>query len=403
MNSIDKNKARLVCLGCAILLFTISGLAENAFTIYQTYIMTVNNFTNAQTSTLLTCRNFATLVSMLFVNLYYRKLSMRTGMTIAGFTVVASYVVFGFAGNYEMYCLGAVLTGIAYGLGTMIPIGILLEAWFTENRNTAIGICSAATGLSTLGIPSLISYSVENKGLSFTFLCEAAVLSVLVTTACLLIRNPPDKRVINTTGNSDADSKKQRIDIKSMLVIIPAIFLVGGAMNVAFVHQSVLITGEGFSPSVAALASSVSGIAIVIGKLLFGRLGDRIGNYKSNYIFGSIMFAGLVLFSFISASKLFVYIASGVFSAGIAFTSVGLTVWAVDLSDKVQTAKYIQLFQIIYALGTFALSSFPGIVADKMNGSYRVAYAVFALMTAYILFAVQYSYRVKQKTDANKQ
>lgn len=46
--------AWFVCAGCALLLFCTSGLSINAFTIYQPYILKLNNFTNSQSSMIIT-------------------------------------------------------------------------------------------------------------------------------------------------------------------------------------------------------------------------------------------------------------------------------------------------------------------------------------------------------------
>lgn len=46
-----KNKPHygwFVCLGCALLLFSTSGLTVNAFTVYQPYILRYNGLTNSQ-------------------------------------------------------------------------------------------------------------------------------------------------------------------------------------------------------------------------------------------------------------------------------------------------------------------------------------------------------------------
>ena len=139
-----------VCIGCALLLFCTSGLAVNAFTIYQPFIMEQNGFSNTQTSSIVSFRTFAGLVGMLLSGVFYKKVSLRNGMGLAGIASAAGFALFGLAKTYPVYCLAAAVTGIGYGLGAMIPIAIVIRSWFYESRNLAIGICSAATGLSTV-------------------------------------------------------------------------------------------------------------------------------------------------------------------------------------------------------------------------------------------------------------
>ena len=165
----------LVCLGCALLLFCTSGLSVNTFTVYQPYILEQNHFTNAQSSMILMVRNVFSLLSMLLAGIYYRHLSLRQGMGLAGLLTTAGFVFFALSRSYFAYCLSGAVIGLAYGVGTMIPISIVLEHWFVQKRTMAISLCSAVTGLSTLGIPTLLTELIERQGLRFAFLMNAAV------------------------------------------------------------------------------------------------------------------------------------------------------------------------------------------------------------------------------------
>lgn len=78
---------------------------------------------------------------------------------------------------------------------------------------------------------------------------------------------------------------------------------------------------------------------------------------------------------------------------GMAFSAVGMTAWAVDLSAPEKCDRNIRLFQILYASGTLVFSPLPGFIADHAGGSYVIAYAVFAVLGVYIFAAVQYCYR----------
>ena len=122
--------AWFVCAGCALLLFCTSGLAVNAFTIYQPYILQRGGLTNAQSSLLITFRNLFSFFAMLLTGWYYRKLPLRVGMFASGLTVALGFFLYGAARTYPMYLLAATVTGIGYGFGTMIPVAILMEHWF---------------------------------------------------------------------------------------------------------------------------------------------------------------------------------------------------------------------------------------------------------------------------------
>lgn len=398
--------AWLVCFGCALLLFCTSGLAVNAFSIYQPYILERNHFTNAQSSLIITFRNLASLCSMLLAGRFYRRVSLRTGMLLAGLSTALSFFLFALAGSFPMYCIAGAVIGIGYGLGTMIPVAIVLEHWFYEKRNTAIGLCSAVTGLSTLGIPSLLSRSVERNGLRWTFFCEAAVVFILILLSFLLIRSNPEDRHSTPYGYRQIETSQQHshpvgLRRRDWFFLLPAILLTGAVMNVAYSHLAVLMSGEGIDSATIAIAISVSGIALMLGKILYGRLGDVIGNFRSNFCFIPFLLVGLLLCCFVGRSLLFLYAAMLFYSIGISFLAIGLASWAGDLSAEGQHDRTVQVFQTAYSAGSLLFSFLPGILADYSGGSYVPAYLLFLLFAVVVCLTIQWMYiRVQKRRNS---
>lgn len=392
-----------VCLGSALLLFCTSGLSINAFTIYQPYILTLNGFSNTQSSLILTFRSLFSFAATLLARLYYRRLPLRTGMGIAGVFLVLGYVLFGVAGSrFPVYCLAASLLGLSYGFGAMIPVAILLRHWFRGKYNTALGICSAATGVSLFGIPNLISRSVVKNGLSATFLLEAAAVAVLVLVSFLLIRSSPAEKGVAPYGEAEKSAapvytRERLLTGKDWALLAPMLLLTGAAMNTSYSHLTVLITGEGYSPDIAATGMLVSGVTLMTGKIVYGRLGDRIGNYKSNFLFGALMTGGLLLFRGMRSGVWALMLALVLYTFGIAGLSVGLSAWPADLAPGAGYEKAVQRFQLGYAAGTLLFTSLPGMMADRAGGSYLPAFALFAFFAAAVFTLIQLAYRRTQR------
>ncbi len=388
-----------VCLGCALLLFCTSGLTINAFTIYQPYILKQNHFTNAQSSTIIMVRSLFSFISMFLTGAYYKKLSLRSGMTLAGLFTVGGFLLFGLAGSYMGYCLAAVVVGLGYGLGTMIPIAIILERWFVKKRTLAIGICSASTGLSTLGIPSLLTALIENHGLKFTFFAEAAFIALLVALSFLLVRSDPEQKGLAPYGQGEAGGTVRKstnigtLRKKNWLLLVPMLLLLGAMTSVGYSHLSVLADAEGFSPHITALAITVSGITMTVSKCIFGWVSDKLSTYKCNRIFGFVLILGMVLLCIPTDSSIFLLSAMSLYGVGLALTTVGLTAWAGDFSSHEEYDRTIRRFQIGYAAGTLVFSSLPGILADRFGGSYIPAYIFFALCAVFVVLSVQHTYR----------
>lgn len=389
-----------VCIGCALLLFCTSGLSVNAFTVYQPYILLKHAFTNTQSSTIITVRSLFSFVAMFFTGRYYKIFTLRTGIAISGILIVLGFVLFGMASGYAVCCAAAALIGLGYGFGTMIPVAIVLDHWFMQKRTFAIGICSACTGLSTLGIPSFLTWLIESYGLRTAFFSEAVCIAVLLLIAVLLIRDFPSNLNMQPYGFGQSSAEQLRRNntpLKTLssghwVLIWFMLLLLGPMMNVGYSHLTVLISTEGFNPQLTALSITVSGVALTAGKFLFGWMSDKIGTYRCNWIFGTVLIAGLVLCCVIRANTVILLLAMCCYGGGLATTSVGLTAWAGDLSVPEQYDTNVRKFQLGYAAGTFLFSSLPGALADHFNGSYIPAYVFFIGCAIFVLLSIQWLY-----------
>ena len=160
----------VVCLGCGLSLFTVMGLGVNVFTVYQPHLLLVHGFTNAQGSWITTVRSLFALLSMLTVDQLCRRLGLRNTMVLGMGCFVGSYLLFGFAHSFSAYCGGAVLSGLAYGYGGMIPLTLVISRWFPTGRGFALGMAAAGSGISTIFAPPLITGAIQALGLSAAFL-----------------------------------------------------------------------------------------------------------------------------------------------------------------------------------------------------------------------------------------
>lgn len=387
-----------VCIGCALLLFCTSGLTVNAFTIYQPYILRQGGLTNAQSSMLITVRSLFSFLGMLLTGWYYRKLSLRIGMLLSGLTVALSFFVYGLARSYGAYVLAAAITGIGYGFGTMIPVAITLEHWFLKEQTLAIGICSAVTGLSTLGIPSLLTACIEDFGLAATFLGESTVIVALTLISFLLVRDRPGDIGMQPFGygehveQSETSRHESGLKRADWILVVPMLLLLGGFTSVGYSHLTVHLNALGYQPTVTALAITVSGVALMAGKTGYGVVSDRIGNYRTNWLFGVILLIGLTLCCAMGNRLPLMFAAMCAYGIGLGLTTVGLTAWVGDWSREDQYDDNTRRFQLGYSGGALVFSALPGILADRAGGSYIPAYFFFLLSAVAVIGITQWIY-----------
>lgn len=407
-----------ICAACVLMLFISMGMVSNGFSMFLPFIREEYSLTHAQTSSLVTLRCLAAFISMIFTGVYYDKIGTRAGTAIAASFAGFAYLIYSLSSTYSGFCIGAAVSGLSYGLGSMIPVSILMNRWFIKHRALALSIAGTGTGLATIILPTVSTDLIEAVGLSKTFGIECAFVFIAVAVIFLVIKKEPesiglvplgaDERVLAAADAESAAKEKEQHNIsdtaeKSALpselwaMLIAASLMMGAVANPGFTHLSVLYTTAGFDAKHVAAIIGFTGLVILASKPLFGEITDKIGGRKSSIICGAILVAGHALCC--SA-----YLGSGALSIatmlvlgiGYPLVTIGPSVWANDMATRDAYPVVIRRLQISYAGGALLFSNIPGILADHF-GNYIPAYLMFTLLMLASTILVIAAYRYKKR------
>lgn len=392
--------AWVICACCTLVMVCNSGLIVSGFPVYTPYIMSHNGFTNVQVSMLTTLRSLSGVLAKLAVALFYAKISLRWGVTLSAFLTAGGFALYAAGtGIPAVYYAAAVLTGLGNGLGAMIPVSILINGWFRSRRTLALSICASGTAIASFLCPSVATWAIERWDLPTAFAGEAVFIALCGVLVFLLVRNKPQElgMEIYDTGE-DTGTHKSAVRGSEpapfyRLMMLLACFLVGG-LTLAFPNSNTLYYNEvGFTSGQIALVLTFSGITLLLGKWIYGFLSDLLGSYRSNGIFILAIILGAVLGCMLNKDRLVLLIlANSLLTIGFALATVGISVWASNLSDEAGYVRTLRNYQLSYTLGGLIFSSFPGILAD-LTGSYYPTRLISVAMGAVIFFAVQGAYR----------
>ena len=172
---------------------------------------------------------------------------------------------------------------------------------------------------------------------------------------------------------------------------------VGGMTNAGYSHLTVLAAGGDFSPELIALAITVSGLALMGGKFLYGVLSDKFSARKTNLMMGPLAAAGIMILCIMNGNPFLLLTAMVLYGAGLGNTTVGLSAWARDWAVPEKYDSAVELFQACYAAGTMLFSIVPGILADMHEGSYIPAYILFLVLTVFVITAVEAVYLIQKR------
>lgn len=396
----------IVCLVSTLLLFVTMGTVSNGFSVYLPYIMSEHGFSNAQTSFLVTLRCLVSFFAMLVIGLYYKKVSLRLGTGIAAACAGAAFCLYSVAETYPAYCLGAAISGLSYGLGSMIPVSILMNRWFVRHRALALSVCASGSGIATIVLPPVTTALVEGLSMKAAFRLEGCAVFLFAAVIVLFLRNDPGEKGLKPYGWEEAHPAEAREEEGSHSfsltprgwALMAGVSLCMGALgNPGFSHLSVLYTSEGFDPMVVAVIISATGVMITLGKLIYGEVTDRIGGCRSSLLFGGILLAGHILCCFAFTQSLAVC-AVTVLCLGIGYpiATMGPSVWANDMCSADHYPTVIRRLQVIYAGGALVFASVPGILADWLHG-YIPAYILFSAFLAMALVCIALAYRESRR------
>lgn len=406
----NTRRAWLVCIGCTLLLLCTIGLANSAFSIYQPYLISKEGLSNGQASTVITVRNMFSLLAMLSITYFYRKLSLRSGMVLSTIAIALSFGIFGLAHTFMMNCVAAAIAGLAYSYGGMIPVSLLIQRWFHDHQALALGICAAGSGIATIVAPPLVTLAIERISLQAAFWLEGIVVIAVAALIFLLVRNAPADAEAQPSAKAEQiqDTPKSHGNVMThteTISILAAIMMLGTIANPGMAHLTVLYRSVGVDDTSVSLLLSLLGAALTIGKCLYGHFTDRVGAKNSSWLFFGLMILGQGLCCFAAKSVPAVNTAAMLlFGIGLPLATVGLTVFARDLSTPEQYAATIRQFQLAYMTGSLLFGPVPGFLADA-TGSYFPTYrllTVFAVLSMVLMETVYYRVDGRSRTISHR-
>ncbi len=401
--------AWVICL-CGLWLFLCNqGLCSNMVSVYLPFIE-ATGISHSLGSTILSIRCLFSFAVTFLVEVYYRKLSLRTGVFLACLIGVLSSVVYAVGGSAPVYYVGAALAGIAYGLGCMYPVSLLLTNWFHTSKGLALGISTAGSGIPAMLFSHLISDLVLRYSLRVTFLFQALFMLISAVCIFLLLRDEPAQKGLTPYMKDGEGGEKDRPSssaqrqegpktlppvVLGMLATI--MLLIGGAGQAYIGHLSVLVRSCGYSVQTAATVVSLQGMLLTCSKLLSGGMADRFGSKWCSALLMALFLLGCALTRFLNGVSLFwCFLPVVLMAYGASFYNVGPPLWAADLSDRAGYPKLFKWMQLFYNLGGILISAVPGFIADH-TGEYKSSYILIAAMTLVSLVLLLRSYRLGLK------
>ena len=284
----------------------------------------------------------------------------------------------------------AALCGMGYGLGGMIPASLVLKRCFAVHQGLALGIAAAGSGVAAVAAPPLLTWIIAGTGLEFAFMLEGILGVIAALSVFLLIRVPYEVNGV-TVERLSSGQKSEPV----MLPVMGGVFLIGVSAGPGFSHLSVLYDNAGMEPMKVSILIAYLGGVLLLGKVLYGWMCDKLGSYYAGLLAYGSLTLGLFLCCLAHLQQTWcMYMSSTLLGLGLPLASVALPVFADDFSTEEGFPFHLRRINILYMLGSLCFGPVPGILADA-TGSYVISYLMFGMLTLLSASLMYWAYSKK--------
>jgi predicted MFS family arabinose efflux permease len=281
--------------------------------------------------------------------------------------------------------------GIASGGIAPVSYCHLVSQWFDRRRGLALGFMMSGLGVGAMIVPSSAHYLIALFGWRITFVFSgAAILLISLPIQAMILKAYPEHIGLCPDGDVDVvqrASSETRSGLSfyeachttTFWLMLCAFVLVTGSISGCFAHLAALLTDGGLPTRTAALATSVFGGGLLVGRVGTGYLLDG---------FFAPRVAGVV-FGCVAAGMGLLLIAGSSWAAFIGAFAIGLGLGAeVDIMAYLVSRYFgLRSFGAIYGFlfAAFGLSTGSGAylmgAAFDATGSYAPALTLLSFAT----------------------
>src|SRR5262249_6734566 len=152
--------------------------------------------------------------------------------------------------------------------------------WFDRQRGLALGLAMAGVGLGVAIVPQFAAFMIRTYGWREAYIgLGVAILGLAVLPVAGFLREPSDKTRRHRQSQEEiapgltlAEAMRRS---SQFWLLIAALFLAVVAINGVLAHIVPLLTDRGITVGAATTALSVSGIALIVGRMVAGYCLDR--------------------------------------------------------------------------------------------------------------------------------
>jgi MFS family permease len=268
-----------------IMMFLLGSIT--AFGVFFTPVSEAFNWNRATTSGAFSLNQILVGLAGIVMGGLNDRLGPRIVMTVCGIMVGAGFIMMSYINSlWQLYFFYGIVIGIGQG-GGYVPTLSTVARWFTKNRSFMTGLVLIGFSLGELIAPPISNRLIENFDWQKSYLILGVIILVVVVIASQFLKRDPS--LVGSKPYGDEKSSKQNIAVKGLSLKEAANtrqfwifnvmeFIFGFILMTILVHLIPHIQDLGISPALAAIAITIAAGFSILGRLVLGRAGDKVGN-----------------------------------------------------------------------------------------------------------------------------
>lgn len=408
-----------IIVAVCFVVLTLTSLVATSFPIFYVPVLEDFNWSRGSTAIALSIHLILSGVAAPFagglIDRFGPRLVMPLGALLTGGALL---LLSRSTALWQFYITFGLIAAVGCSTLHITPMTAVVSEWFVRHRGTAISIVVAGPGAGQLFILPLLQSLIGRLGWRHTYLIFGLAILIVPTALVLLFlyrlqsdRGLPAKqehllgrrgaRVLSMAEDVELVQPKKRTERRSEVVILDkkwaetdwtvrkavrtqrfwtlasVMALVAVGFFLISVHLIAYLVDKGYSPLMAASVMGFQGLINIIGTLLGGMLGDRIGREQTLSLGMAIFIACIVVLNIggFIVSPVCIYGFAVLYGIGYGMAFPALMA---SVADLFQGKHFGSILGVILLSGYFggALGSWLGGFFFDLTHAYRLNFLV---------------------------
>ncbi len=396
----------IIVLLASIILAIIWGSVESYGVFFKPVSMEFG-WTRATTSGAYALVFLLTGILSIFTGRLSDRFGPRIVVTISGLLVASGYLLMSqVSAIWQLYLFYGIV-GVGSS-GAYVPAVSAVTRWFVVRRGVMTGIAMAGIGLGILIIPPMANWLISNYGWRISYIVFGIVVLLLITLAAQFLKRDPRQMGQLPYGESEVGQESltsvggglsliKAVHTRQFWLVVMMFLFFGFCVQTILVHIVPYTTDLAISSANAAnVLASIGGVSVV-GRVILGSTGDRIGSKRAIAVCFSTMFIAL-LWLLVARDLWMFYLFAVIFGFAYGGWAALISLMVADLFGLASLGVILGAVLFGMSFGSAAGPVLAGRIFDT-TGSYQL---VFSVCAAFSMISIILVLLLKPITDKGK-